>query len=155
MASSKVYSGVNSSFFFFVLLLLLLQQIKLFYLNSFFCSLLSFSHCCIRAWTQIWVQDQLGSSGPHCTKWADDQQGTSRGLCPTFPSPNPHYNRPSAHWPCVKSCLVGDRDKYRVPQLVSCNFIFLHRFFPFLRENIRLPSDCFIQRHIERETWAE
>ena len=28
----------------------------------------------IRVWTQIWVQVQLGSSGPHCTKWDDDQQ---------------------------------------------------------------------------------
>ena len=27
----------------------------------------------IRARTQIWVQDKLSSSGPHCTKWADDQ----------------------------------------------------------------------------------
>ena len=26
-----------------------------------------------RAWPQIWVHVQLGSSGPQCTKWADDQ----------------------------------------------------------------------------------
>ena len=40
------------------------------------------------------------------------QQSSSLGSCPTFPSPKPHYNRPSGHWPCVKSCLVGGRDKY-------------------------------------------
>ena len=69
-----------------------------------------------RAWTQIWVQDKLGSSGPYCTKWADDsivKQGSSFGSCPTFPPLNPLYNRPSGHWPCVKSCLVGSRDKYQ------------------------------------------
>ena len=27
--------------------------------------------------------------------------------------PNPHYNRPSGHWSCVMSSLVGGRDKYR------------------------------------------
>ena len=41
----------------------------------------------IRAWTQIWVYVQLSSSGPCCTKWADDQhsrQGSSLGSCLTF-----------------------------------------------------------------------
>ena len=28
------------------------------------------------------------------------------------PSLNPHYNRSSGYWPCVKSCLVGGRDKH-------------------------------------------
>ena len=28
------------------------------------------------------------------------------------PSLNPHYNRPSSHWPCVKSCLVGGSGRY-------------------------------------------
>ena len=32
----------------------------------------------------------------------------------TFPSPRPHYNRPLGHWPCVKSCLVGVRDRFWV-----------------------------------------
>ena len=40
--------------------------------------------------------------------------GSSLGTFPTFPSPNPHYNRPSGHWPWVKSCLVGGRNKYRL-----------------------------------------
>ena len=38
---------------------------------------------------------QQSSSGPHCTKKADDeysQAGLEPGSCPTFPSPNPHYN---------------------------------------------------------------
>ena len=26
--------------------------------------------------------------------------------------PYPHFNRPPGFWPCVKSCLVGDSDKY-------------------------------------------
>ena len=42
------------------------------------------------------------------------KQGSILSWFPTFPFPNPHYNRPSGHWPCVKSCLVGDRDKYRL-----------------------------------------
>ena len=29
--------------------------------------------------------------------------GSSLGSCPTFPFLNPHYNRPSGHWPWVKS----------------------------------------------------
>ena len=62
----------------------------------------------IRAWTQIWVQDQLGPSGPHCTRWVDDQQGSSLSSFPTFSSLNLHYK----HWPCVMSCLVGGSDKY-------------------------------------------
>ena len=32
----------------------------------------------IRAWAQIWVQVQLGTSGPHCTKWVDDQYSLDR-----------------------------------------------------------------------------
>ena len=27
----------------------------------------------IRTWTQIWDPNQLGSSGPHCTRWVDNQ----------------------------------------------------------------------------------
>ena len=34
-------------------------------------------------------------------------------LAPGHPSPNPHFNRPLGHWPCVKSCLVGGSNKYR------------------------------------------
>ena len=44
----------------------------------------------IRAWTQIWVQVQLGSSGPHFTKWADDQHcpaGLEPRLVPNLPIP--------------------------------------------------------------------
>ena len=70
----------------------------------------------ILAWTKIWVQDQLSSSGPHCAKWVDDQHkpaGFEPRLEPDLPSPNPHYNRSSGHWPCVGSCLVGGSDKYR------------------------------------------
>ena len=29
------------------------------------------------------------------------------------PPPNPHYNQPSGHWPCVKSCLVEGSDNCR------------------------------------------
>ena len=54
------------------------------------------------------VQDRLGSSGPHCTKWADDQQGSSLGSSPTFPSPNPHYNRSSGHWPWPLRQILGN-----------------------------------------------
>ena len=39
-----------------------------------------------------------------------DKQGSSLGSGPT--SPNPNYNRPSGHWPCVKHCLVGDSGRY-------------------------------------------
>ena len=38
-------------------------------------------------------------------KWTDDQHSQA-GLQPwlmSFPSPNPHYNWSSGHWPCVKS----------------------------------------------------
>ena len=43
------------------------------------------------------------------------QHRHARASVRTRPSPplNPHYNRPSDHWPCVKSCLVGGCDKYR------------------------------------------
>ena len=41
-----------------------------------------------------------------------DQQGSSLGSYPTFPSPYPHFNRPSGHWPWVKTCLVGSIGKY-------------------------------------------
>ena len=40
-----------------------------------------------------------------------DQQGSSLGSFPTFPSPYPHFNRPSGNWPCVEPCLVGDIGK--------------------------------------------
>ena len=40
------------------------------------------------------------------------QQGPSLGSSSTPPSLNLHYNRPTGHWPCVTSCLVGGRDKY-------------------------------------------
>ena len=70
----------------------------------------------ICAWTQIWVQDQLGSSGPHCTRWVDDQHRQA-GFEPQFvtdlPLPIiPTFSRLSGHWPCVKSCLVGGSDIY-------------------------------------------
>ena len=39
------------------------------------------------------------------------QQGSNLASFPTF-ALNSHYNRSSSHWPCVKSCLVGGRDKY-------------------------------------------
>ena len=42
----------------------------------------------IRAWTQIWVHIQLGSSGPHCTKRANDlysPAGFELGLVTDFP----------------------------------------------------------------------
>ena len=35
-----------------------------------------------------------------------------QGLNPTPSALSPHYNQPLGHWPCVKSCLVGGRDKY-------------------------------------------
>ena len=34
-----------------------------------------------RAWTHIWIYVQLGSPGPYCTQWADDQH-RSAGLEP-------------------------------------------------------------------------
>ena len=70
----------------------------------------------VRAWTQIWVQVQLGSSGPRCTKWADEAAVSTRARASAraWPSPslNPHEYRPSGHWPWVKSYPVGSRDKY-------------------------------------------
>ena len=41
------------------------------------------------------------------------------------PSPplNPHYNQPLGHWHCVKSSLVGGRDKYQIrPTFWLCPF---------------------------------
>ena len=49
------------------------------------------------------------------------KQGSSLGSCPTFLFLNLHYNRLSDHWPCVKSCLMGGRDKYRVSVKISQN----------------------------------
>ena len=43
-----------------------------------------------------------------------DQQGSSLGSFPTSPPLYSHFNRPSGFWPCVKSCLVGGSDKYRI-----------------------------------------
>ena len=51
------------------------------------------------------------------------QLGSSLDSCPTLPSPNPHFNRPSGHWPCVKSCLVGGSDKY---SLITAFIFLLH-----------------------------
>ena len=42
-----------------------------------------------------------------------DQQGTSLGSCLTTLSLKPHYKKEL----CVKSCLVGNRDKYRYSPL--------------------------------------
>ena len=42
-----------------------------------------------------------------------DQQGSSLGSFPTFPSPLSPL-RPSGFWPCVKSCLVTGSDKYYI-----------------------------------------
>ena len=51
----------------------------------------------------------------HCESMSNkDQQGSSLGSYPTFPSPNLHFNWPSGHWPCVEPCLVGGSGKYRV-----------------------------------------
>ena len=44
------------------------------------------------------------------------KQGSCLGSCLTLSSPNTHNNRPSHHWPCVKSCLVGGREKYTSKQ---------------------------------------
>ena len=58
----------------------------------------------------------LGSSGSHCTKWADEQHrpaGFESRLVSDPPPLYPHFNRPSGFWPCVKPCLVGDIGKYR------------------------------------------
>ena len=44
----------------------------------------------IHTWTQIWVQDQQDSSGPHCTKWVNHQQspaGLEPRLVPNLPLP--------------------------------------------------------------------
>ena len=63
------------------------------------------------------------------------QQGSSLGSSPTFPSLNPHYNRPSGHWPGVKSCLVGGSGKYRIFIIcIRCVF-FPYGFQIFLRWN--------------------
>ena len=40
-----------------------------------------------------------------------DQQGSRLGSFPNFPSPYPHFNRPSGYWPCVEPCLVRDIGK--------------------------------------------
>ena len=44
-------------------------------------------------------------------------QGSSLGLFPTSHSPDTHFNQPSAHWHCVKSCLVGSSNKYQLQDL--------------------------------------
>ena len=54
-------------------------------------------------------------SGPMTSKI---KQSSCLDSCPTFPSLNPHYNRPLGHWPYVKSCLVGGSNKYH-PQAES------------------------------------
>ena len=41
-----------------------------------------------------------------------DQQSSSLGSFPTFPSLYPHFNQPSGFWLWVKPCLVGDIGKY-------------------------------------------
>ena len=47
-----------------------------------------------------------------------DQQGSCLGSClgscSTSLSLTPTINRPSGHWPCVRSCLVGGRGKYHL-----------------------------------------
>ena len=48
-----------------------------------------------------------------------DKQGSSLDSFPTSPPLYPHFNRPSGFWPCVKSCLVGGSDKYRLVGLVG------------------------------------
>ena len=55
-----------------------------------------------------------------------DQQGSSLCSFPTSPHPPlyPHFNRPSGFGPCVKSCLVGGSDKYRLVY-ISRSFISL------------------------------
>ena len=53
---------------------------------------------------------QLG----HLEVGDDDQYSQAEfesRLEPDHPSLNSYYNWPSDHWPCVKSCLVGGRDK--------------------------------------------
>ena len=46
----------------------------------------------------------------------DDDQYSPAGFElrhePDLPHPQPFYNRPSGHWPCVKSCLVRGSDRY-------------------------------------------
>ena len=41
----------------------------------------------------------------------NSQASSSFSASPTSPSLNSYYNRPSCHWPYVKSCLVGGKDK--------------------------------------------
>ena len=68
----------------------------------------------IHTWTQILVHDQLGSSGQHCTKWADNQlrpAGLSLSSCSTFPSLKPPLSSTFGSFDLVSSSLVGGREK--------------------------------------------
>ena len=48
----------------------------------------------------------------HIALWVDDQQSPASARARSSSPLNPHYNRSSGHLPCVKSCLVGGKDKY-------------------------------------------
>ena len=62
-----------------------------------------------------------------------DKQGSSLDSFPLSPPLYPHLNRPSGFWPCVKSCLVGDSDKYRLLLKSLFNSVLPHLLFFFCR----------------------
>ena len=75
------------------------------------------------AWATFeWVSCIIDSFGQawliSLTKWSMsniDQQGSNLDSYPTFPTPNPHFNRPSGHWPCVKPCLAKKFSSTQTP----------------------------------------
>ena len=74
-----------------------------------------------RAHVIYWVSPSLtfGSSGSHCTKWADDKHKSSRARASARTWPTPLHT-PTIKRPCVKSCLMGGRGKYGLEERYLC-----------------------------------
>ena len=49
---------------------------------------------------------------------------------------NPHYNQPSNHWPCVKFCLVGSRDKSNPLKITTPKQLQTHNMPTYEVENV-------------------
>ena len=76
---------------------------------------IDFRHTCpdphLGSWNCLPHQAHIALSEPMSST---DKQGSSLCSFPTSPPLYPHFNRPSGFWPCVKSCLVGGSNKYRL-----------------------------------------